>query len=116
MSNASRLKIVAHASIDACFELPVTKKLVAVLFNKQKGVYRMNEYSIYGDMLNKLSQLTPWVQAVVAVGFFGMVVALAYFFKESVVAVMRPLCRNEKLTSEEPKKEWKDKYYRGQDE
>lgn len=40
MSNASRLKIVAHASNDACFELPVTSlMLVAVLFNNKGSHY-----------------------------------------------------------------------------
>lgn len=73
----------------------------------------MEDYNIWGDLLNKMSQATPWVQAVIVLGFFGTIAAIAYFIKESVVAVMKPLCRNEKLTSEEPKKEWKDKYYRG---
>ena len=72
----------------------------------------MDGYNIWGDALNKLSQLTPWVQAVIGLGFFGMVIALAYFLKECVVAIMRPFCRHDKSTTEVPKKEWKDKYYR----
>ena len=72
----------------------------------------MEGYNIWGDTLNKLSQLTPWVQAVIGLGFFSMVVALAYFLKECVVVIMKPFCRHDKPSTEEPKKEWKDKYYR----
>lgn len=73
----------------------------------------MNDYNIWGDALNKLSQFTPWVQSVIGLGFFGMMIALAYFFKECVVAVMKPFCKPaEEVTNEEPKREWKDKYYR----
>ena len=72
----------------------------------------MEQYNLWGDTLNKLSQLTPWVQAVIGLGFFGMVVALAHFLKECVAAIMKPFFKHDKPNNEKPKKEWKDKYYR----
>lgn len=75
----------------------------------------MAEYNFYADLLNKYSQLTPWVQAVIGLGLFSTMIGLAYFIKESVVAIMKPLHRIDKLniiSNPEVKREWKDKYYR----
>jgi hypothetical protein len=68
----------------------------------------MEDYNVWGDALNKLSQLTPWVQAVIGLGFFGMVVALAYFTKECVVAVMRPFYIGRNPASSDLRKEIED--------
>jgi hypothetical protein len=47
----------------------------------------MNTYSFTADLLNKFSQLTPWVQ--VALGGFicAMTASLGYFTKEIVRAI-----------------------------
>jgi hypothetical protein len=115
MSNASRLKIVAHASIDACFELPVTKKLVAVLFNEQKGVYRMNEYVFSADLLNKFHTALPWVQALMVIAACIAIIGVAYFTKESITAIMRPFCKQQTGKEKETKKGYEDKWYRGEE-
>ena len=70
----------------------------------------MNDYNFYADLLNKYSQLTPWVQALLGIGFFAAVLGVAYFFKETVASITRPLQRREDEVI--PKPEWRDKYYR----
>ncbi|MCP5361458.1 MAG: hypothetical protein H6908_02275 [Hyphomicrobiales bacterium] len=76
----------------------------------------MNDYNFYADLLNKYSQLTPWVQAVIGFGICGATLGLAFFLKESIVAIMKPLYRTNAATSAasapEEKREWRDKYYR----
>jgi hypothetical protein len=75
----------------------------------------MNDYNFYADFLNKYSQLTPWVQAVIGIGLCGAILGLAYFLKECVVALMKPLYRTDTAaaqTATEKKREWRDKYYR----
>lgn len=69
----------------------------------------MNEYSFAADCLNKYSQLTPWVQALLGIGFFAAVLGVAYFFKEMVASIVPSRLRN---TAAKPKQEWRDKYYR----
>ena len=73
----------------------------------------MDNYNLFADLLNKYSQLTPWVQALIGLSAGGVVLGIAYFFKETVAVIMRPFQRalpeNE---PKEPKKEWRDKYYR----
>lgn len=69
----------------------------------------MNEYNFFADLLNKYSQLTPWVQALLGVGFFGSVLGVAYFIKETVGSIVQPLKRDGAV---KPKREWRDKYYR----
>jgi hypothetical protein len=69
----------------------------------------MGEYHFYADLLNKYSQLTPWVQALLGVGFFAAVLGVAYFFKETVATIMRPWQQQQ---GEAKPKEWRDKYYR----
>lgn len=61
--------------------------------------------------------LTAWngTDSYIGLGFFGMVVALAYFLKECVVAIMKPFYKYDEATGEESKKEWKDKYYRSEE-
>ncbi len=46
------------------------------------------EYNFFADLLNKFSQLTPWVQAVVATGTVAIMVAPFYFLKETVRVIM----------------------------
>lgn len=74
----------------------------------------MDEYNFSADLLNKFSQLTPWVQAFIGVSFAGMMLGMAYFFKESIAAIMKPFCKQQDEAIQEEKKEWKDKYYRGE--
>lgn len=79
----------------------------------------MNEYIFLADLLNKFSQLTPWVQAVIGISAAGMILGIAYFFKESITAIMKPLYKPTLPNQSEPKeekKEWRDKYYRGGEE
>ena len=77
----------------------------------------MNEYIFLADLLNKFSQLTPWVQAIIGISVSGMILGIAYFFKESITAIMKPFYKeNDKPHLKKPQaeqKEWKDKYYRG---
>lgn len=73
----------------------------------------MGEYNALADLLNKYSQLTPWVQALIGLGAFGAILGIAYFFKETVAVMMRPFQRMvPEAEPKEPKKEWRDKYYR----
>lgn len=48
------------------------------------------EYHLFADMLNKFSQLTPWVQAVALLCVSGMVISSAYFLKEALAALVKP--------------------------
>ncbi len=63
------------------------------------------EYNFFADLLNKFSQLTPWVQAIVSAGTVVIMVAPFYFLKETMRVIVN---RNK-----EPEKEWRDKLYRG---
>lgn len=95
----------------AIFELPGHQVKLVTVFNKN-GVQIM-EYNLFADMLNKYSQLTPWVQALIGLGAFSAILGIAYFFKETVAVIMRPFQRTQH--QEEPKEakpEWRDKYYR----
>ena len=74
----------------------------------------MTEYVFSADLLNKFSQLTPWVQALIGISFAGMVLGIAYFFKESIAVIMKPFTKPQKEMPEEEKKQWKDSYYRGE--
>lgn len=74
----------------------------------------MDEYSFLADLLNKFSQLTPWVQALIGLGVCGVFLGFFYFFKESIVAIVKPFYKQHDETPKEDKKEWKDKYYRGE--
>lgn len=71
------------------------------------------EYNLFADLLNKYSQLTPWVQALIGLCAAGMVLGMAYFLKETVAVIMRPFQRTQlEKETKEPKSEWRDKYYR----
>lgn len=73
----------------------------------------MGEYNALADLLNKYTQLTPWVQALLGLGFFGAVLGIAYFFKETIASMMRPFQRAQtEAEPKEAKQEWRDKYYR----
>ena len=73
----------------------------------------MNDYNFYADLLNKYSQFTPWVQALLGLSFFAAVLGVAYFIKEAVTAIMRPLQRGQHPTEmQDAKPAWRDKYYR----
>jgi len=75
----------------------------------------MNEYVFSADLLNKYSQLTPWVQALIGISFSSVIIGVAYFFKQSVTEVMRPFVKDRSEPPKEQKPEWKDKYYRGEE-
>lgn len=78
----------------------------------------MNDYNLAADCLNKYSQLTPWVQALLGMGAFTVMLGAAYFMKETVVAIMRPFLRTphdalfKMITNNNPTRQWRDKYYR----
>ena len=48
----------------------------------------MVEHNFGADALNKFSQLTPWVQAVLAVCGSLTVLGICYFLKETVQALI----------------------------
>lgn len=73
----------------------------------------MTDYNLFADLLNKYSQLTPWVQALIGLCAGGVVLGIAYFFKETVSVIMHPFLRSQpEKDPKEPKPEWRDKYYR----
>ena len=74
----------------------------------------MNEYSFAADCLNKYSQLTPWVQALIGLCTGGVMLGISYFVKETVAAVMQPFQRerSDAGVPKVPKPAWRDKYYR----
>jgi hypothetical protein len=73
----------------------------------------MTEYNLFADFLNKYSQLTPWVQALLGLCAAGATLGIAYFFKETVATIMRPFQRTQQEKEpKESKPEWRDKYYR----
>ncbi|MDB2414886.1 hypothetical protein N9W34_03855 [Rickettsiales bacterium] len=74
----------------------------------------MNEYVFSADLLNKYSQLTPWVQAFVSISFSGVIIGVSYFFKQSVTEIMKPFIKAQ-TEPKEQKPEWKDNYYRGEE-
>lgn len=47
----------------------------------------MEEYHFWADVLNKFSQLTPWVQAVLAASVCGSLYGCVYCCKEIVLAI-----------------------------
>ncbi len=59
----------------------------------------MNEYSFLADMLNKFSQLTPWVQAIIGAGICGLFLGIAYFIKETVAVIVSPPHKHARLQS-----------------
>jgi len=71
----------------------------------------MEDYNFWADALNKYSQLTPWVQAVLGLAVFGGIIGLAYFMKESIAAIMQPFYK----AKDNCQREWKDKYYRDEE-
>jgi hypothetical protein len=79
----------------------------------KKRELQMNDYNFYADLLNKYSQLTPWVQALLGLSFFAAVLGVAYFIKEALALLMRPLQRERHAAeAAESKPAWRDKYYR----
>lgn len=77
-----------------------------------KRELQINDYNFYADLLNKYSQLTPWVQALLGIEFFAAVLGVAYFIKETVASIAHPLRQD---AAAKPKQEWRDKYYRDDD-
>jgi hypothetical protein len=72
----------------------------------------MESYHFWADALNKFSQLTPWVQAFLGLAVCAVPLGLAHFLKEMTSIIMRPLYKQD--VSSPPKKQWHDKYYRGE--
>lgn len=52
------------------------------------------EYDFAADLLNKFSQLTPWVQVTLGFELCTLLVGVAYLGKETAVGVARAFGRN----------------------
>ena len=50
-------------------------------------------YDFWADVLNKYSQLTPWVQTILGLSTLGGVLGLAHFLKEIVLVIIYPFYR-----------------------
>jgi hypothetical protein len=62
----------------------------------------MDEYNFFADLLNKYSQLTPWVQVITSIGLCGVTVSTTYFIKESIAIISKIFINNcDKRISEE---------------
>ena len=70
----------------------------------------MSDYIFSADLLNKYSQLTPWVQAFVLIIIATIIIGIAYFIKEYITLLTKPFCKQKPTEAEE--KEWRDSYYR----
>ena len=68
------------------------------------------DYNFLADLLNKFSQLTSWVQALLGLGLCAVLLGVAYFFKETIAVVVSPFRKPAEPKPE--KKEWRDKFYR----
>ena len=62
------------------------------------------EYHFWADALNKFSQLTPWIQAVVFSGACITVAVVTYLIKEMVVAIVSAFRKKDKTKPLAPKK------------
>ena len=73
----------------------------------------MSDYIFSADLLNKYSQLTPWVQAFIGIIIAVIIIVIAYFIKEYITLLTKPFCKDckEKPTEAE-EKQWRDSYYR----
>ena len=91
---------------------PVTRAIWWPFCLTTIGSHHMDEYIFSADLLNKFSQLTPWVQAFIGLGACGVFLGFFYFFKESITAIMKPFYKRQDEEPKEEKREWKDKYYR----
>jgi hypothetical protein len=108
---ASRLKVIAIV-LTRFLNSPVTSSNVGDPFTLKREL-QMNDYNFYADLLNKYSQLTPWVQALLGLSFFAAVLGVAYFIKETLALIMRPLQQQRPAADiSEVKPAWRDKYYR----
>lgn len=47
----------------------------------------MNDYNFWADLLNKYSQLTPWVQALSLLAITVTLLGIMYFLKEIVIEI-----------------------------
>ena len=50
----------------------------------------MDSGTLFSDLINKYSQLTPWVQALIGLSVCSTIVGIAYLLKETVAVLMRP--------------------------
>ena len=55
----------------------------------------MDDYNFSADLLNKYTQLTPWVQAFIGLGVCGVFLGFFYFFKETMIAVTKPFYKKQ---------------------
>ena len=65
----------------------------------------MSDYIFSADLLNKYSQLTPWVQALIILAITAIIIFTTYFIKETISLFCKPKPSQEK-------DEWRDSYYR----
>jgi hypothetical protein len=61
----------------------------------------MTDYNFTADILNKFSQLVPWVQALIGISLIGMVGVVAFFLKETVLAIAAIFTENYKKIIED---------------
>jgi len=86
---------------------------LAIFIKENYVAIPMENYNLFADFLNKYSQLTPWVQAILGVMGFGSIACISYFFKETMVVLISQFNKGRNNPAIiEPKKEWRDKYYR----
>jgi hypothetical protein len=73
---------------------------VAAFVNNNRGL-EMVEYNFTADILNKFSQLVPWVQALIGVSLILMAGVVAFFAKETVLAIAAIFTENYKRIIED---------------
>jgi hypothetical protein len=61
----------------------------------------MAEYNFTADVLDKFSQLVPWVQALIGVSFIFMAGMVAFFLKETMLAIAAIFTENYKKIIED---------------
>lgn len=64
----------------------------------------MDNYIFSADLLNKFSQLTPWVQAVIGLGFFGVLLGICYFVMETIKTITSSFKKDKTSPKQEEEK------------
>ena len=87
---------VSHADYIAMFNkkiyVPIGTFFLSFCFYRSM-IAGMESYNFLADLLNKYSQLTPWVQALVGLGLCAVILGAFYFLKETVAVLISPLQR-----------------------
>jgi hypothetical protein len=61
----------------------------------------MIEYNFFADLLNKYSQLTPWVQVIAIFSICALFATALYFTKESIAIIAKIFIRNNQDSANE---------------